>query len=489
MKTQLHSAFRIPHSALLLVLALAAARPGLAGPNPLTVLHHFNGSDGKGPLDGLAWGLDGNFYGATQMGGNVLDPQGTLYSISPAGAYAQVYEFGNDAAGFTPYAKPAPLNGKLLGTSNSGGTGMAGAVFRVNPASLSYDQTYDFTGGFDGGFPEGALIQASDGNFYGTTTAGGTNGSGCVFQLNPVTFAISNVYSFTDGLDGRQPRGALVQGTDGNFYGTTEHGGFYNYGTIFVLGISKGGPGGDPPWSLTNLFSFTDHADGAYPNGGLVQGLDGLLYGTTSYGGDNPAPSLPGGGGTIYSINPATAVLISIYSFGDDHPQPLMQATDGNFYSTTTHGSGVEPHGTIFRLTPDGVISTLWTFSGTNGSNPSGALVQYSTSAQAGHLLGTTSDGGTNGFGTVFSFAANLPLTYKLKSPMSFGTGGFNVNLVSSAGATLQLQSVASLGMTNWANAGSPMPGSGGLVTLTDPGAAGQPQRFYRVAVTLPAIQ
>ena len=468
-----------------IVLALAAAHPGLA--SMLTVLHSFNGTDGNTPMDGLVWRTNGNFYGTTRMGGAYSE--GTIYSISPAAAFASVYQFQTDPGGYTPFAKLASFKGQFIGTSFAGGSGSAGAaylVYQSGPSSWGLGNWYEFTGGADGGYPEGALIQGSDGNFYGTTAAGGTNGNGIVFQLNPITFALSNLYTFSGGADGSHPVGALVQGSDGSFYGMAEYGGTNHFGTVFSIGFVT--IGSFHFWSLTTLHIFTGGADGGFPNGGLVQGTDGYFYGVTHYGSTNAAPTVAGGGGTVYKINSAGGLTL-LHSFGDDYPQPLMQATDGNFYGTTGGGSNVEPNGTIFQITPSGALTTLWTFNGTNGSNPSGALVQYNSSAAAGYLIGTASAGGSNGLGTVFSLPVPLSLTNAMSSGMKWGPSGFIAHVLSSAGATLQLQSLDSVGQTNWANAGSPIQSGGGLLQLTDPGAAAQNQRFYRVQTILPAIQ
>ena len=152
---------------------------------------------------------------------------------------------------------------------------------------------YLFTGTNDGGYPEAALVQGSDGNFYGTTSGGGINGYGTVFKMS-ITGLLTSLYSFTGANDGGYPRAELVQGNDGSLYGTTTNGGTKNVGTVFQ--ISTNG-------AYTGLYSFTGGDDGAYPNAGLVQGSDGSFYGTTSSGGTNNS-------GTVFRLTVVAAAPV-----------------------------------------------------------------------------------------------------------------------------------------------------------------------------------
>jgi uncharacterized repeat protein (TIGR03803 family) len=157
---------------------------------------------------------------------------------------------------------------------------------------------YSFTGGNDGGNPEAGLVQGSDGNFYGTTSSGGTNGAGTVFEIS-TNGVLTSLYAFTGGNDGRNPEAGLVQGSDGNFYGTTYNGGIYGVGTVFE--ISTNGV-------LTPLYSFTGGNDGGNPEAGLVQGSDGNFYGTTySRGGGE------GEAGTVFrlTVEPQLTIISS----------------------------------------------------------------------------------------------------------------------------------------------------------------------------------
>jgi uncharacterized repeat protein (TIGR03803 family) len=226
----------------------------------------------------------------------------------------------------------------------------AGAIFT---SLYSFGSVQDTNGNIlDGANPDAPLVQGSDGYFYGTTPSGGTNGYGTVFKIS-TNGALTSLYSFTGGNDGGNPTAGLVQGSDGNYYGTTQWGGTNDYGTVFKINTNG---------ALTTIYAFGtvtdaygDRLDGAYPEAGLVQGTDGNFYGTTQWGGTNDY-------GTVFKIN-TNGALTSLYSFDTDNgtnganPQAaLVQGSDGNFYGTTS-GGGVytnqygQGYGTVFRLT------------------------------------------------------------------------------------------------------------------------------------------
>ena len=231
------------------------------------------------------------------------------------------------------------------------------------------------------------LIQGTDGNFYGTTSAGGTHGQGTVFKASPAG-ALKTLYSFcskSNCADGSAPYAGLVLGTDGNFYGTTESGGASGDGSVFKI---------TPRGVLTTLHSFNFH-DGANPYAALIQAKDGNFYGTTESGGAHIL-------GTVFKITPR-GVLTMLHSFnstdGSSPEAALTQALDGNFYGTTYNGGG-EGYGTVFKITSSGTLATLHIFDdGTEGRAITTGLVQTSD----GNFHGTTSLGGPNGYGAVYS--------------------------------------------------------------------------------------
>ena len=263
-------------------------------------------------------------------------------------------------------------DGALYGTTTQSGANGDGTIFRIG--TNGGETTFVPFPGPVGDYPQkSALILASDGNFYGTAQDGGTNGQGIVFSVSPAgTF--TTLYSFSqvstqtgtlgENGDGAAPRGRLVEGPDGNFYGTAYVGGASGDGTLFRL--SRDG-------TFTTLHSFNG-ADGQAPVGGLTVGTDGNLYGTTVLGGDN-------GTGTFFRTSPSGSFAL-LYSFSGDFyadagRQPtgdLVLGSDGNFYGTATSG-GQYGSGTVFRITPAGVPTTLHTFTSSDGYQPLAGLL------------------------------------------------------------------------------------------------------------------
>jgi uncharacterized repeat protein (TIGR03803 family) len=314
-------------------------------------------SDGANPHAGLAQGSDGNFYGTTLTGGTSTDCPagcGTVFRIGPSGAYTILYSFaGSPTDGRWPGAGLVQgSDSNFYGTTFAGGMSTncsdgCGTVFRVSPSGV-YTTLYSFAGyPSDGSQPAAGLVQGSDGNFYGTTKTGGTNVCDCgtVFQISP-SGSYTTLYSFAGiPTDGGQPAAGLVQGTDGNFYGTTSEGGTNtNDGTVFRI---------SPSGSYTNLHLFVGtRTEGSVPVAGLVQGSDGNFYGTTAGGGANNGGTVfeisPSGGfATLYSFGGHA-------SDGSGPQAGLVLSSDGNFYGATSFG-GVSANcnpgcGTVFEL-------------------------------------------------------------------------------------------------------------------------------------------
>jgi uncharacterized repeat protein (TIGR03803 family) len=267
--------------------------------------------------------------------------------------------------------------------------------------------------GTDGADPHGAaLIQTTSGDLYGTTGYGGANQQGTVFKIAP-DGTLTTLYSFCSQsgcTDGANPFGRLLQGADGDFYGTTHEGGAAGYGTVFKI---------TPSGTLTTLYSFcslSECADGTYPESWLVQATNGDLYGTTGSGGNTNC--FGGGCGTVFKITPS-GVLTTLYSFctqsgcaDGDGPTGLVQTANGDLYGTTGGGGAtVYDGGTVFKITPSGTLTTLYSFCSQNGcvdgSDPVAGLIL----ANNGDLYGTTELGGTLGQGTVFKITPSGTLT------------------------------------------------------------------------------
>jgi uncharacterized repeat protein (TIGR03803 family) len=355
----------------------------------LTMLNSFtNLSDGSFPSAGLVQASDGNLYGTTESGGS--NGYGTVFRIATNGFLSTIYSFtGLNDAGFPWGNLVQARDGELYGTTQYGGTNGQGQVFRISTEGI-LTTLYSFSGPSDGGSPFGSLLYASDGNLYGTSLGGGANSYGTIFRMT-TSGQLTTIYSF-DGAD--NPLGGLIEASDGNLYGTVQGGGTYAHGMLFRL--TSGGV-------FTILYSFSGGADGAVPQPGLVQDPSGDLCGTTYAGGTN-------GAGTVFRIstNGTVAVLYS-FSGGDDGANPragLVQARDGNLYGTTSGGGG-NANGTVFRITTGGVLTTLYSFAdGQDAGFPTGFV-----RANSGDLYAVTVGFADNGKGTVLRFSTNGTVT------------------------------------------------------------------------------
>jgi uncharacterized repeat protein (TIGR03803 family) len=345
-------------------------------------------------LDIMSPGVDRDSGAGIVMALAALQATGIPPPATESTVFSNLYSFTNSSVGYGPQAGLVQASdGNLYGTTYSGGAHFAGTVFKIT-TNGALTPLYSFTGGNDGTEPKAGLIQGSDGNLYGTTYFGGTNFSGTVFKIT-TNGVLTKLYSFTGGNDGGEPQAGLIQASDGSLYGTTYSGGTNFSGTVFKITTNG---------ALTKLYSFTGGNDGSEPEAGLVQASDGSLYGTTYSGGTNFF-------GTIFKIT-TNGVLTRLYSFtdGNDGAWPeagLVQASDGNLYGTTTAG-GAYFSGTVFKITTNGVLTPLYSFTGGNdGNEPEAGLLQ----GRDGSLYGTTYSGGTNFDGTVFKITTNGVLT------------------------------------------------------------------------------
>jgi uncharacterized repeat protein (TIGR03803 family) len=280
-------------------------------------------------------------------------------------------------------------DGNFYGTTEFGGTnGENGTIFRITPNGV-FTSLFSFNGA-NGSRPQAGLIQATDGHLYGTAAFGGTNGdNGTVFRIT-TSGVFSSLLSFR-GTNGGSPQAALVQGVDGSLYGTTAFGGANaDNGTIFRITLSG---------VFTPLFTLPSNGrSGIGPMGRLIQGSDGNFYGTTSAGG------MVGDNGTVFRITPG-GVFTSLFSFsganGSGPAAGLVRGNDGNYYGTTQFG-GTSDNGTVFRITPNGSLTSLYSFHGPDGNYPVAGLVLGSDGSFYGTTSGDRTFGGTNTFGTVF---------------------------------------------------------------------------------------
>ena len=385
----------------------------------LTSLLSFDGSNGAFPQGTLIEGAPGKLYGVAPYGGE--HGSGNVFEISPSGTLSTLYSFCSRphcADGALPYgALVNGSNGNFYGVTSMGGTASnRGTVFEITSKG-ELTTLYRFCSQpncTDGATPYAALARGTNGNFYGTTNSGGTYNSGTIFEISPQG-KLTTLYSFcseTNCADGKAPLlNSLVQGKDGNFYGTAPTGGAYGSGTVFEI---------SPRGELTTLYSFCSQpscADGATPYAGLVQGSNGNFYGTTYSGGVSNF-------GTIFEITPM-GKLIGQHSFeGTDGAGPyagLVQADNGKFYGTA-YADGAEGYGgTVFEFTPEGKLTTLYSFCAQSNCMDGLGPVAGLTQAKAGNLYGTTFAGGlygtsecgsygSYGCGTLYKFALEPPV-------------------------------------------------------------------------------
>ncbi len=490
--------------ALALWLAVPQARAGVAFTNLVFFTYTnapnygWNNIIYLGHTSALVEGNDGSFYGTTVAGGTVYESNsspptygfGTLFKVSPAGGFTSLHSFGSvDGDGRGPEGNLTKgLDGNIYGTTDGGGSlpfvGQ-GTIFKVSTGgtlTTLYSFGHDMAGdpdlnnvytNSDGGTPIAGIIQGRDGNFYGTTKGGGARDGGTVFQFKPdgtlITLFTFPYYSDASYVtNGNGPLSELAEGDDGAFYGTTFWGGANGAGTIFR--ITSGG-------TLTTLASF--EARDGYPNAPLVNGGAGVFYGLTQ--------------NSVFKVT-ADGRLTILHSFGGGDglsPSALILGSDGKLYGTTSGGGAHWPGttgGTVFQMTTNGVFNSLYSFGGPDGSEPQSALVQ----AKDGSFYGTTSYGGPQwiasggtqepfpGFGTIFRIAIPPSL-----QSITQTNGIVNLTLSVMPGQTYQLEYSTNLTSLGWLSLGSPTIASSPTVSATDD-IGSDPQRYYRVALVSP---
>jgi uncharacterized repeat protein (TIGR03803 family) len=392
-----------------------------------TTVYWFPGSGGTDPLSALVSDSSGNLYGTTLRGG--LYQNGAVFRLTPnsSGGWTStlIHSFtGKDGAGPSG-ALIFDSSGNLYGTTSGGGANSCsipgsgcGVVFKLRPASggkWTESVLYSFKGIADGQWPAAGLV-FSKGNLFGTTFAGGGNGTGCmyfgcgvVFELTPASngqWTESVIYTFTGGIDNGEPEyGSLAVDAAGNLYGTTSYpgcdgcAGFYR--TVFEL--SPNGVGG---WTQSVLFTFTD---GSLPYAGVTLDAQGNLYGTTAFELYNYTND-----GTVFELTPSAGGWIesTLYAFtgGSDGGVPIAGVTfdvAGNLYGTASQGGNLTNCsylcGVVYKLAPGSsgqwTYNLLHTFTGSpDGETPYAGVIL----GPAGKLFGTTTTGGTNNGGAVF---------------------------------------------------------------------------------------
>jgi uncharacterized repeat protein (TIGR03803 family) len=331
-----------------------------------------------------------------------------VFRVSTNGGLNTLAAFNQTNGAFPMAGLVRATNGQLYGTTSTGGASGLGTVFSMT-SDGAVTTLRDFAGGVDGASPSTLLLQATDGNLYGSASGGGAAGFGTIFRIK-LDSTFSTVYSFTGGADSGSPGGALLDVTGGDLFGLTPTGGAFDQGRVFRL---------TPSGSLSTAYSFTGGTDGYEPVGALVQGDNGSLFGVTRLAKFRGFTFY----GTIFKLD-ANGTLNTLYMLNfSDGALPaagLVMGSDGNFYGTTEQG-GANDNGTVFRITPSGAFSTLVEFDGFNdGFAPLAALTQ----GLDGSLYGTTSKGGVGGFGTIFKLAFNGPPQITQQPVGQLGTTG-----------------------------------------------------------------
>jgi len=347
----------------------------------LNVVWHFQPAPaGRSPLISLTKARDGAWYGVTEFGG--AHNLGNVFRMDSSGFVTSIWSFGFSPEGNTPRGELlAEMNNPevlIYGTTYYGGDYYGGTAFQITTAGTM--DVYSFGEYSTNSFhPNGGVVRGPDQAFYGTAWYGGTSNYGTVYRLD--TNPTERVLHHFHDSDGRHPMGTLAVASNGVFYGITKYGGSNDQGTVFRITTNG---------HFTTLWHFLGAPDGAQPENGPVLGRDGALYGTTPLGGENNA-------GSVYRLT-TNGVMTTLWSFmwlwdGAMPHGSLIQGRDHALYGTTIYG-GDNSDGTVFRITTNGQLKTLWSFTGENkGGAPYGRLAE-----DGDWLYGTTYEAA----GTIF---------------------------------------------------------------------------------------
>jgi uncharacterized repeat protein (TIGR03803 family) len=358
----------------------------------VTILHNFDDgsmrTDGADLSSGLILAPDGSFYGSTSKLYNKSTGRSskaaTIYRVTTTGVVTILKTFP-----FKTFLEPIPLlayKREILATSARGpGSSKDGAFLGLSEANGVWHTSVWYKFGTNCSTPSGSLIVGPDGYIYGTAFAGGSGSGGTIYKIDPTSHKESVVYNFT--LYGAWGPDSLLLANDGNYYGTTFEGPIANESTIFKM---------TPSGSVTTIYTFTD----GNQLGSLIQGADGNFYGTCSYA----AQGTPTQYGMVFKMTPAYDVsILHTFGQGSDGQLPggVVESPNGNLYGTTDDG-GTAGKGTIYELSTDGTSYTvLHNFD--DGSVPNDGQYPIGLTLGAdNNFYGTTSNGGTAGRGTVF---------------------------------------------------------------------------------------
>ncbi len=463
------SIFWIVASIALIALNAREVRAGVI----FTNLHSFSGgNDGVNPNASLIQGPDGNFYGTTSHGG--APDYGVVYKLFPDGSVTNLVTFDGTNLAYPASHLTQGKDGVLYGTTSGGGPGGSGNIFGVTSDGVLTNVLYLIS---FAGHTAAGVVQDEQGNFYCTSPSGGellSDNNGTVYKIN-ADDEFEFVIDFTEGTgDGRGPgpQAGLILARDGSFYGTSMYGGTNGTpgtyadedGMIFKL-TSDG---------ELSVFASFDGGNGAFPVAELVQGADGSFYGTAEGGGAS-------GWGTVFQVTPDGMIKpLYVFQGGSDGGNPqstLVQDSQGILYGTTMEG-GINDNGTVFQITTNGNLTTLYSFHGDDGRWPLAGLLL----GKDGNFYGTTLYGGDYGGGVIFrlTITPSLPV---LLAASQLGTQ-IVISWSSDIGETYQAQRNPSLSSTNWVNLGNPIAGNETQLSITN--SVSESQQYFRVVQSTP---
>jgi uncharacterized repeat protein (TIGR03803 family) len=373
-----------------LVLPALLLTPRGAAAQGYLALHHFNATLGASPIAPLLQNPgDGFLYGTTSAGG--ANSVGTVFKMDANGGnFAVLHEFNSTDGALPDAGLILASNGLLYGTTAAGGAAGKGTIFKIDTAGNNFATLRSLDGDVDGEEPRGRLIQATDANLYGVTHSGGANNAGTLFRIDLNGTAFALIHVFGTSTEGTRPPAGLIQAGDGLLYGTTEFAAAQaGNGTVFRVALNGAG--------FTTVHTFAGAPnDGRTPLAELLQGSDGLLYGTTEFGG---AQDL----GTAFALHRDGTGFQVLHDFGGlegIRPRaPLVE--DQALLWGAAYGAGANNGGTLFRLARDGgLFAVVHDFAAATGEHPHAAVLVGSDRA----LYGTTEAGGANAVGVVYRF-------------------------------------------------------------------------------------
>ena len=452
----------------LLILASLIPTTAFAAQPTLQQIRSLQDGDGESPQARLVEGADGFLYGTTVRGGS--GGSGTVFKVSKEGSGFTVIKSFSGSDGDHPISSLVEAGGVLYGTTFDGGTNDSGTVFRLETNGDNFATLVSFTEPpNDGVLPNGGLLLASDGLLYGTTQWGGAHYRGTIFRLNTNGVGYTIVVSF-EGLNGWEPMGELIEASDGNLYGVTRVGGTNGMGTIYRVG--KDGS------NLTVLRELDEN--NKYPSSALIEAKDGMLYGTTF--GQNFS------GGSVFRLGKDGNSFSTLATFDPDAPVyfpngPLVEWVDGRLVGTSYGSRTNWGAGAIFWLNKNGsdfqVLHYFQTLADGGREPQAGVML-----ASNGSVYGTTSGGGQEGIGTLFKLTAAPTVAAPTITSFIPTQHQIEIQISGPSGLTCFLEWSTNLASSSWFRVATNTINGNGVADFIDTSANknSNARRFYRTA-------